>query len=316
MRGGLDGDASGRATLTAGMVAMAELSGSDARANRRDLLRRLAAVCEDREIGLDVIEAGLILSMLRRPTLQAEPYRAHIATLCGEVGALRQRRRPPADALRDVLTRGYGYRGDRETYDDLRNADLAAVIDRRRGLPVALSLVWLFTARAQGWSCVGLAFPGHFLVFLEGEGMQAVLDPFNDGAALQPPDLDRLLKIMQGEDVELQRDHVATIADRDVLVRLENNIKIRQLRDGDDAGAASTLEHMTTIAPDRPDLWFEAGTLNARLEAVGAACRAFDRFLEIEARSPPSIDPAATAARTRARHDATALLRDLRRRLN
>lgn len=296
---------------------MADASGSEtAKSNRRALLGALTTLCAAGDVSVDVVEAGLALSTLRRPSLEAAPYRAHLATLCEEVGTLRQRRRSPGDALRDVLAHGYGYRGDRETYDDLQNADLAAVIDRRRGLPVALSLVWLHAARAQGWRCVGVSFPGHFLVLLEVDGARTVLDPFNSGAALEPSDLRRLLKAMHGDDAELQPSHVATMSDRDVLLRLENNIKIRQLRGGDGAAATATLERMTAIAPDRPALWFEAGALNARIDAVGAACRAFDRFLEVDSRTPPSPDPAVTAARVEARRDATALLRDLRRRLN
>jgi regulator of sirC expression with transglutaminase-like and TPR domain len=296
---------------------MADVYGtSNARLARQALLAQLTSLCAAGDVGVDVVEAGLLLSLLRRPALEPAPYRAHVATLCAEVGDLARRRRPPGDALREVLAQAYGYRGDRETYDDLQNADLAAVIDRRRGLPVALSLMWLHTARAQGWSCIGVSFPGHFLVLLEAGGSRTVLDPFNDGAALEPADLRILLKATQGADAELRPEHVATMSDRDVLLRLENNIKVRQLKGGDDAGAAATLERMTAIAPDRLELWFESGALNARIDAVGAACRSFDRFLAIDAGMPPSRDPAVTAARTEARRDATALLRELRRRLN
>lgn len=284
-------------------------------ADRRALLARLTAVCAGGDVSVDVVEAGLILSALRRPALQPAPYHAHLRTVCQEVGALTRRSTPP-DALREVLARHHGYRGDRETYDDLRNADLAAVIERRRGLPVALSLVWLHAARAQGWGCVGVSFPGHFLVLLDAGGVRTVLDPFNEGAALQPPDLQALLEAMLGEDAELDPRHLATMADRDVLLRLENNIKVRQLRGGDALGASATLERMTAIAPERMELWFEAGALNARIDAVGAACRAFEQFLAIDAREPPSRDPEVNAARAEARRDAGALLRELRRRLN
>jgi regulator of sirC expression with transglutaminase-like and TPR domain len=287
-----------------------------AKTDRQSLLGRLTTLCAAGDVSVDVVEAGLVLSTLRRPGLAQAPYRAHVATLCAEVGDLARRRRVPSDALREVLARSYGYRGDRESYDDLQNADLAAVIDRRRGLPVALSLVWLHAARAQGWSCVGVSFPGHFLVLLDADGIRTVLDPFNEGATLEPPDLRALLKAMHGAQAELQPRHVTTMSDRDVLLRLENNIKIRQLRGGDTTGATATLERMTAIAPDRSELWFEAGTLNAQVDAVGAACRAFDRFLVVDAEKPPSRDPEVTAARAEARRDATALLRELRRRLN
>lgn len=284
--------------------------------DRQALLARLTDLCAAGDVSVDVVEAGLVLSTLRRPGLEASPYRAHLATMCEEVGVLSRRRRAPSEALRDVLARGYGYRGDRETYDDPQNADLAAVIDRRRGLPVALSLIWVHIARAQGWRCVGVSFPGHFLILLEVDGVRCLLDPFNEGSELQPPDLRALLKAMHGADAELRPEHVATMSDRDVLLRLENNIKVRQVRGGDMLGATGTLERMTAIAPDKPELWFEAGTLNARIDAVGAACRAFDRFLASDASMPPSRDPEISAARVEARREASALLRELRRRLN
>lgn len=293
-----------------------EMPTTQATSDRQALLARLTALCAAGAVSVDVVEAGLVLSALRRPGLAASPYRAHLATLCEEVAALNRRRRAPTEALREVLAQGYGYRGDRETYDDPQNADLAAVIDRRRGLPVALSLVWLHAARAQGWTCVGVSFPGHFLVLLDAGGGRCVLDPFNEGAELQPPDLRALLKATHGDSAELRPEHVATMPDRDVLLRLENNIKVRQLRGGDASGAASTLERMTAIAPDKSELWFEAGTLNAQIDAVGAACRAFDRYLATDAAAPPSRDPEVAAARAQARRDASALLRDLRRQLN
>ncbi|HKU99268.1 MAG TPA: transglutaminase-like domain-containing protein [Vineibacter sp.] len=280
------------------------------------LLERLTTLCAVGDVSVDVAEAALVLSALRRPDFDPASYRDHMAALCAEVGVRAQRGHEPPDALRAVLVEGYAYQGDRETYDDLQNADLASVIDRRRGLPVALSLIWLHAARAQGWACVGVAFPGHFLVLLDAAGTRTVLDPFNDGAVLEPPDLRRLLKTVHGADAELRPQHVATMSDQDVLLRLENNIKVRQIRDGDVAGATSTLERMTAIAPDRSALWFEAGALNAQIDAVGAACRAFDRFLAVDAENPPSDEVDVSAARAKARRDATALLRELRRRLN
>ena len=64
----------------------------------------------------------------------------------------------------EIVARSYGYRGDTESYDDLQNADLVRVIERRKGLPVALSILYLALARQQGWAAEGLAFPAHFLI--------------------------------------------------------------------------------------------------------------------------------------------------------
>ncbi|MBL8675798.1 MAG: transglutaminase family protein [Rhodospirillales bacterium] len=287
-----------------------------ARTRAKEVLARLTTLCAAGGHDIDVVEAALTLSLLRRPALDLDPYRAHVAALAAEIGALVKRRHPPLDALREVLAKGYGYRGDRETYDDPQNADLASVIDRRRGLPVALGLVWMGAARAQGWGCVGLGFPGHFLIRLEAGGAHAILDPFGEGAALEARDLRALLRSSAGAGAEIAPAHVAAVPDADVLLRLENNIKTRQLRAGDDAGAGATIERMTAIAPGRAELWFEAATIHAGAGAVGGAVKAFDRFLALDAAQPPSPDPEITAVRARARDRAASLLRELRRRLN
>ena len=115
---------------------------------RTQTLERLRALCAQ-DPTVDIAEAALLLSAARQPALDLDPYRQHLATLVAEVADLVRRRRAPLESLRQVLAVSYGYRGDRETYDDLRNADLAHVIDRRKGLPVALSVIWMHVARAQ-----------------------------------------------------------------------------------------------------------------------------------------------------------------------
>ena len=94
--------------------------------------------------------------------------------------------------------------GDAETYDDLQNANLISVIRRRKGLPVALGIIWLHTARAAGWGAHGVDFPAHFLVALEGKSVQAVIDVFGGGVTLDARDLRVLWKRVEGEKAELR----------------------------------------------------------------------------------------------------------------
>ncbi len=100
--------------------------------------------------------------------------------------------------------------------------------------------------------------------------------------------------------------HFDAVSDRDVLLRLENNVRLRLAKLEDWAGAARSLDRMLAIAPDRPELLFEAGQINARLDKRRAAIAAFERFLGVEAGHG---DPAL-------RQQASALLQELRRGLN
>lgn len=190
-----------------------------------------------------------------------------------------------AEARRSVIARliheHFGYQGDIETYDDLANANLLRVIERRRGLPVALGLLWMHAADAAGWPAHGLDFPGHFYLSMEGVRGQAVLDPFTGGGAMDAPALRAMLKRIEGPKAELRPGMVAPVERRAVLLRLQNNIKIRRLKGHDMEGALVCVEDMLRLAPDSAALWREAGLMNQRLDRIGAALTSLERFLRL-----------------------------------
>lgn len=249
-------------------------------------LTRLTELCRGDGRRLDLLEAALALSELRRFEAAAEgeplslvPYRQQVAAMVSDVADLVRRRGADPDRLAEVIARAYAFRGDRETYDDLQNADLAHVIERRKGLPVALSILYLHVARQQGWEAEGLNFPGHFLIRIGIEGARHVLDPFHDGLVRDAGQLRELLRQVLGPDAEFSPVYFDPVPDRDVLLRLENNVRLRLARREDWPGAARSLERMLAVAPDRPELLFEAGEINARLDNRRAAIAAFERLL-------------------------------------
>jgi regulator of sirC expression with transglutaminase-like and TPR domain len=270
-------------------------------------LDRLRDLCAGDGQRLDVLEAGLALSVARseEPT-DLVPFRNHAGAMVSDLADLVRRRGASPEGLAEIIARSYAYRGDTESYDDLQNADLVRVMERRKGLPVALSILYMHVARAQGWLAEGLGFPGHFLIRVAIDGARHVVDPFHDGVVRDAADLRGLLRKVQGQEADLQPHYFDPVADRDVLLRLENNIRLRLAKKSDWPGAAQSLERMLAIAPDRPELLFEAGQLHARLDKRRAAIAAFQRFLDLEGTGG---DPAL-------RQHATALLQELRRGLN
>ena len=190
-----------------------------------------------------------------------------------------------AEARRQVLAQvlhGYfGLEGDAESYDDLANANLIRVLERSRGLPVALGVLWLHAAEAAGWEAYGVDFPGHFLVALRGEENPVLVDVFHGGARLEAPELRALIKRLEGEKAELKPNMLTAMTRRAVLLRLQNNIKLRRLRVGDVAAALDCAEDMLRISPDHPGLWREVGLMNQRLERISAALTALERALRL-----------------------------------
>ena len=186
-----------------------------------------------------------------------------------------------ATRLGALLAGSYGFAGDTESYDDPANANLIRVIERRRGLPVALGVLWLHAAHAADWRAHGIDFPGHFLIGLAGKGTQLVIDVFAGGVPVEAPELRALLKRVEGEHAELRPGLLAPMSSRAVLLRLQNNIRTRRLESGDVEGALTCGEDMLRIAPDEAALWRETAVMNQRLDRVAAALRCFDRFLAL-----------------------------------
>lgn len=276
-------------------------------AARQYIERALAAMGAAEDSAIDLAETALLLAAFDHDVPLA-PYRAHLAEMAQDVGAAAPRGAActaarQAQALAETISGRHGYAGDALTYDDPDNADLLRVIDRRKGLPVALAILYIHAARAQGWEATGINFPGHFLIRLESGGARVILDPFNGGIEREVADLRALLKQMAGLDAELRPEHYAPIGNRDTLIRLLNNIKLRAEAAGDDRRAAEIVDRMMLIAPEALALLREAGAVHARLGNLRRATEALERFI---ARSPDGAG----------RREAESLLQQVRARLN
>jgi regulator of sirC expression with transglutaminase-like and TPR domain len=255
---------------------------------------------------LPIAEAALALASFERPRVGARRYRDHLRALArdigrhaGAAGDLAGR----ASALNDIILLKHGYSGDEQTYDDLQNANLMRVVDRRKGLPVALGILYLHAGRAQGWDTVGLAFPGNFLVRLSDGPERLILDPFHCGRICGAAELRELLKMTAGQDSELSPEHYAPVSDLDVLLRLQNNLKARLIQARRYERAIGVIETMQMLAPELAEPWLEVGILQTRLGNMRAATAALEQFV---LRAPDGL----------ARHQAAAMLQQLRSKLN
>ncbi|MEM6492321.1 MAG: transglutaminase-like domain-containing protein, partial [Pseudomonadota bacterium] len=156
---------------------------------------------------------------------------------------------------------------------------LIRVVDRRRGLPVALGALYAAIAQRVGVTVHGLAFPGHFLMRVEAKGARAAFDPFHDGAPVGTPEMRALAKTALGESAELKPAYFDTVTNRRIVLRLRNNIKVRLLRAQRLREAATVIDGMAAFAPDEVELLREIGLIRARLGELTAARRALDLYI-------------------------------------
>lgn len=235
---------------------------------------------DDDEIELDF--AALALSELDHDGIDLEPYYALLEEIGERLLDFSSAATPDsqAEALSQVFHIEFGFTGDAESYDAPLNADLVRVLDRRRGLPVSLSLLYVAAARRMGWTAYATSTPGHVLVRV-GDEAPALIDPFHDGAPVSQERLAALLHGAYGHAVTPGPEHIAPMSNRAVLVRLLLNQASRAERGGDPLRALTVYERMTMAAPDNPDGWWELARLQLQLGDVDDARHSLSSMLEV-----------------------------------
>src|SRR5438445_11102873 len=154
------------------------------------------------EASVDLAEASLLIAGEEYPGLDPAPYLGRL----DELGAHLRRRAGDAGAdalvpeLNRLLFEEEGFRGNTVDYYDPRNSFLNDVLDRRTGIPISLSTVYMAVGRRAGVPVQGVGLPGHFVVRVTTAGGEALVDPFHDGAVLTLEDCqERLDRIYGGK---------------------------------------------------------------------------------------------------------------------
>ncbi len=235
---------------------------------------------------IDVGLAVLYLSAVHHPGIGLERYENHIEKLTVAVGAHYKQRLEESDddspearlsALHAVLAVEYDYDAERENPSHIQNADMIAMIDRRRGASIALAILYFYVAQAQGWDCAVLNMAGHFVMRL---GQNLIFDPSDHCRILQASALRALVKKMQGPEAELSATYYEPLDSRALLVALQNFVKFRQIEHEDYGGALQTVGLLKQIAPDEYRLLFEEGILYMRTGQIEKARTALEDYIE------------------------------------
>jgi len=237
----------------------------------------------------DLAAAALWIAAEEYPDLDPQAYLRYL----DDVAATVERRvaaAPDPDAARDALSDEMfvqqGFTGNATEYYDPRNSYLNEVIDRRRGIPISLAVVYLSVGRRLGMPVHGLNAPGHFLV-RHGE---RVLDPFARGRDVAPETLLEQLRQMNvpDPDAHLQRLVAAPPDTRTVLVRMLGNLKANHLQRKDFVRSLAVVDRLVHLEPTNP-LWLrDRGALYQRLECGRAAVADLERYLELAPDDPES----------------------------
>jgi regulator of sirC expression with transglutaminase-like and TPR domain len=235
---------------------------------------------DEAEIELD--KAALEIAALDHPSADLSGYLELLDRMAERLRAQGTAARTPGEqaaVLAEVVAGGFGFQGDRTTYDDPANADLISVIDRRRGLPVALAILYVALARRIGWSAHALNTPAHVLVGV-GKRRSLLIDPFHGGGPVSRQQLASLFSTAESRLEAIASEQIAPMANRAVLVRLLMNQASRAEQARQIVRALTVLQRITTVAPAHSLGWWERARLERALGDAAAARKSLSSMLE------------------------------------
>ena len=235
---------------------------------------------------INLAEAALMIARLEYPDLDISSYLGRIHSLADEV-----RNRLPdnpnagdiLNQLNQVLFIEKGFEGNSEDYYDPRNSFLNDVIDRKLGIPISLSILYIELGKELGLPLAGVSFPGHFLVKLEIDDGAIVLDPYFGGISLSEDDLEERLQEFYGD--ELKRQHfyglLATSSNKDIITRVLRNLRNLYMQEEQWEKALTMADYMVNIDSDKADALKARAVIYDQLECFTSALKDYKRYLSI-----------------------------------
>ncbi|MBV9386908.1 MAG: tetratricopeptide repeat protein [Chroococcidiopsidaceae cyanobacterium CP_BM_ER_R8_30] len=207
----------------------------------------------DKQINL--AKAALYIAQEEYPELDPDEYLNALDTMADELQERLPAQRYPlrmVQSINQYLYNDLGFRGNTSNYNDPRNSFLNDVIERRTGIPITLSLVYLEIARRIDFRMVGVGMPGHFLLRPNVAEMEICVDAFNRGEVLFVEDCQKLLAQIYGEPIELKPEFLYPVTHRQFLARMLTNLKMIYLEQQEWEKTLSTVERILLLFPDLP----------------------------------------------------------------
>ena len=190
------------------------------------------------------------------------------------------------DAMNRYLFGELGFAGNREQFDDPRNSCLNQVMDRKKGIPITMALIYIEVARRAGIRSEGVNFPGHFLVRCQedlhtddpSEGL--IVDPFHGGAILDEADVRKLLEPHMSE-AAFDPSLLARATRRQILVRMLLNLKKLYVKMHSFPQARATADALLALQPSSLGDLRDRGLLAYHMNDFSHALRDLETYLKL-----------------------------------
>lgn len=236
--------------------------------------------------GFDLARGALLIAATDYPEVDIDGICANLTRM-----AEAARNMMPADAtplqqlnaVTDLLFGVIGIAGDREEYYDPRNSYLNAVLERRLGIPITLSLLCIEVARRAGVPVVGIGMPGHFLV-QHREESDLFVDAFSGGLLLNREECAALLRQTAGDNAKLEAHHLEPVTPREILARILRNLKAIYWEKHAYDRCIATISALMVVLPDRPEEQRDRGVVHLKAGHHRESVADFASYLDV---APP-----------------------------
>ena len=219
---------------------------------RSGLLERFANLVDRPDADIDLARAALHVAMLEYPDLNVERELFALQRLAGDVSSKLLDDDDPlycVNTLSEYLFDELGFRGDEENFADPRNSHLNQVLERRVGIPITLSLVYMEVGRRLKAPLLGIGMPGRFLV-RHAEIEDLFVDPFAGGILLSGDECRRMVEGFMPDGFQWSASLLAPVSNRQILSRMVRNLKAIYLDGEDYVRALEVSDFAIALEPD------------------------------------------------------------------
>lgn len=262
-------------------------------------MRTLAAelfreMVERPEKEVDLASAALVIALDEYPTLDIQKYLREIDAMASAIrsemdfsvgGRL--------DAIRKLsrfLFQVKGFRGNTDDYYDPRNSYLNEVLERRLGIPISLSLVFIEVGKRAGLELEGVGMPGHFVVKCLYDGREILVDPFNQGGVLTEDECRKRLELQFGTGFEFSRSFLDSVNKHQILTRMLTNLKGIYLERQEFRKALGAIEKILIVNPESPSEIRDRASVHFKLNSFSSALADWVYYLEMKPEAADAED--------------------------
>ncbi len=244
----------------------------------------------DPEINLG--KAALLIAQTEYPNLDINDYLESVSKMAEQLRDRLPENRYPLKTVQTInryLYEELGFSGNKNDYYDRRNSFFNDVLERRVGIPITLSLVYLEIAKHLDFPMVGIGMPGHFLIRPQFEDVGIFVDAFNQGEVLFPQDCEDILSRIYQRPVTLKSEFLQPIDKHSFLARMLNNLKGIYFNQSQFEKALEIIEWLLLLFPESPQERRDRGLISYQIGNFNQAVQDLKFYLNALPQAPDAV---------------------------